>query len=165
MSITTVPEFNSQEERNITTNISCVWCVVHGDTDHTDWYTAHKTSLHNPHTPRKNLSLLFTTDWSAQKWEHSLPTSVAWVRIPEAVPCDLSFLLVFALPSRGFLLVIRYVSTFPHSSSVRNDKSKTMLLMSYQTTESIGPFIRRKIRRVQNKTQTIQYKRHIFSEI
>lgn len=67
MSITTVPEFNSQEERNVTTNISYVWCVVYGDTNHTDWYTAHKTCLHNPRTPRKNLSLLLTTDWSAQK--------------------------------------------------------------------------------------------------
>lgn len=28
--------------------------------------------------------------------------------------CDLSFLLVFALPSRGFLLVIRYVSQHFH---------------------------------------------------
>lgn len=119
MSITTVPEFNSQEKRNITTDISYVLYVVYGDTNHTDWYTAHKTCLHNLHTPRKtcrfSLPLTSGSKVVGAKVRALASNHCGLGSNPGGgAKCDLSFLLVFALPSRGFLLVTCYVSQHFH---------------------------------------------------
>lgn len=129
MSITIVAGFNSQEERKITTNI---WYVVYWDTNHTDWIRHIKTCLHNPHTPRKNLSLLITTDQRKQvgrRIRESTRFQPEWPGFESRrrlAICDLSFLLVSALPLRGFLVVIRYVSQHLHwhSSSIRKGNCK-----------------------------------------
>ena len=132
MSITTVPEFNSQEERNITTNISYVLYVVYGDTNHTDWYTAHKTCLHNLHTPRKNLSLLLTTDQRKQggrRKSESTRLQPLWPGFESRRRRQMWFEFLagfrasFERISLGDLL---HLSTFPHSSTVRNGKWKTI---------------------------------------
>lgn len=140
MSITTVPGFNSQEERNVTTNISYVWYVMYGDTNHTDWYTAHKTSLHNPHTPRKNPSPLLTTDQRKQgdprksestRFQPVWPGFESRRRHQMCFEFLVGFRASFERISLGESLSL---STFPHSSSIRNGNGN-------QTTESIFTFI------------------------
>ena len=138
MSITTVLEFNSKEERNITTNISYVWYVVYGVTNHTDWYTAHKTYLHNLHTPRKNLSLLLTTDQRQRKQggrrkSESTRLQPVWPGFESRRRRQMWFEFLdgfrasFERISLGDPLRL---STFPHSSNVRNGKWKTIGTLS-----------------------------------
>lgn len=112
MSITTVPRFNSREERNITTKISYVWYVLYGDTNHTDWYTALKRvctiPIHQVKTCRLSLLLTSGSKVVGAKVRALASNQCGLGSNPGGgTKCDLSFLLVFALRSRGFLLVIR----------------------------------------------------------
>ena len=53
-------------------------------------------------------------------------------------------------------------------TDVTNQKSRTVsswLPIGFNLYERIGPFIRGKMRRVLNKTQTILYKRHIKTRL
>lgn len=111
MSITTVPRFNSRDERNITTKIPYVWYVLYGDTNHTGILHLKRVCtipIHHVKTCRLSLLLTSGSKVVGAKVRALASNQCGLGSNPGGgTKCDLSFLLVFALRSRGFLLVIR----------------------------------------------------------